>query len=206
MSTSLLFQRLLEGELHVPEQSRNPFTAAYFAFLDYFDQIPHIEPQHVIISANFTYGWMPTMLRLQHTDFALAANVLNQVKAHEPITNADIQVLIDLINNSIVGVSKLLHFVNPIDYAIWDSRVAAFYAPGISDYRFQRTATYRAYLEQCDSVRRLPAFPTLHMAVEHKVGRSITAFRAIELIMYENAYRGETSSSRQLTVENDRRE
>jgi hypothetical protein len=193
MSTSLLFQRLLQGESHVPEQSHNPFTAAYFAFLDYFDQIRQIEPQHVIIGANFTYGWMPTMLRLQHTDFALAANVLNHVKARAPITDADVQVLINLINNSIVGVSKLLHFVNPIDYAIWDSRVAAFCAPGISDYRFQRTATYRTYLDQCDSVSRLTAFPALHMAVEQKVGRSITAFRAIELIMYANANRNETS-------------
>lgn len=191
MSTTLLFQRLLQGEPHVPEQSQNPFTLAYFAFLDYFDQLSYIEPQHVIIGANFTYGWMPTMLRLRHTDFTSAANILNHVKAREQITNSDLQVLIGLINNSIVGVSKLLHFVNPIDYAIWDSRVAAFYVPGISDSRFQHIATYRAYLDHCGSVSRLHAFPALHSAVEQKVGRAITAFRAIELIMYENASRGE---------------
>ncbi|MBK9940685.1 MAG: hypothetical protein IPP13_03570 [Kouleothrix sp.] len=131
------------------------------------------------------------MLRLQHTDFASAAHVLNQVKAREHISDADIQVLINLINNSIVGTSKLLHFVNPIDYAIWDSRVAAFYAPGISNYRFQRTVTYREYLEQCKNVSQLAAFPALHLAVERKIGRPITSLRAIELIMYENTRRNE---------------
>ena len=191
MSTSSLIERLLHGEQNVPEQSNNPFTFAYFAFLDYFQQLDLIEPQHVIISANFTYGWMPTMLRLKNTDFASAAHVLNQVKASESITDADFQTLINLMNNSIVGVSKLLHFVSPANYAIWDSRVVLFYAPNISAHRFQRTATYREYVQQCINISKLPAFLPIHNAVEQKVGRPITALRAIELIMYKNAYQPE---------------
>jgi hypothetical protein len=186
MSDDQLFQRLRTGAARVPEQRDNPFTLAYFTFLDYFHTLDQIAPEHVIIGANFTYGWMPTMLRLRSTDIAPSAAALNRAKAGERLTDTETQTLISLINNSIVGVSKLLHFVNPQQYAIWDSRVATFYAPHLAYDHFQRPSTYRAYLDQCISLSNQPGFPELHRAVAQKVGRPITALRAIELIMYEN--------------------
>jgi hypothetical protein len=39
------------------------FLRAYPEFLRYFRDIATIETHHLIIAANFTYGWMPTMLR-----------------------------------------------------------------------------------------------------------------------------------------------
>jgi hypothetical protein len=179
-----LFDRLLRDERFVPEQSESPFTLTYFAFIAYFQELYEITSENVIIGANFTYGWMPTMLRLKNSNFEEAAEVLRQAKFREALTNRDMQVLIDLMNNSIVGVSKLLHFVNPEDYAIWDSRVAAYLDPDMSYYSFQRTATYREYLAQCCEVSQMNGFSSFKQTIDRKVGRSVTALRAIELVMY----------------------
>src|SRR5438093_12990700 len=142
MQISLL-SRLAQDASKVRPQADDPFTHTYFAFLHYFQELSQIEGQHVIISANFTYGWMPTMLRLQHTRFNEAAAILNRIRAGDPPIDRDLQTLIDLMNRSIVDVSKLLHFVNPQSFAIWNSRVAAYLYPGTSYYTFHRMATYR---------------------------------------------------------------
>jgi hypothetical protein len=188
--SNLLLKRLIQDEKNVPEQSADLFTYTYFAFLDYFHRISIIDVHQFIIGANFTYGWMPTMLRLKSTQFEAAAEdaaqILNHAKRRENLTDQEYQLLIDLMNRSIVGVSKLLHFVNPQDYAIWDSRVAAYLNPAMSSYQFQRTATYRSYLEQCAALCAFDEFAALHQSVNHKVGRPVTPFRAIELVMYTN--------------------
>lgn len=53
--------------------------------------------------------------------------ILNKVKNHIEINNIEYGKLVDCINNSIVGVSKLIHFINPTDYPIFDSRIKNYF-------------------------------------------------------------------------------
>jgi hypothetical protein len=129
---------------------------------------------------------MPTMLRLKSVNFDRAALILNRVRAEGVIPDADLQILIDLMNRSIVGVSKLLHFVNPQKFAIWDSRVATYLYPGLSYYAFQRIRTYRTYLQTSHEIGAHSDFVPTHHSINQKIGRQVSALRAIELIMYIN--------------------
>jgi len=74
------------------------------------------------------YGWMPTILKKFEP---------NRFKVKEPIkvvrsvsTRDEAKLFLDKnmnsapINNSWVGTSKLLYFINPDFFPIWDSRVA----------------------------------------------------------------------------------
>ena len=96
---------------------------SYVEFINYFKNINLIDKHNLIIGINFTYGWMPTIFEFKNYQFQDAINVLNKVKLSEGITDKEIFFLTNMFNNSLVGTSKLLHFINPEKYAIWDSRV-----------------------------------------------------------------------------------
>jgi hypothetical protein len=119
------------------------------------------------------------MLKFKHTNFDEAAEILNQVKQGRIIEDNEYQFLIGLINNSIVGVSKLLHFIKPNLYAIFDSRVAKYL--NCSCCRLDK---YKDYLELCNKLIKDPKFRGVHMAVNKKIGNCVSALRAIELVMY----------------------
>ena len=108
------------------ENPEHSYHKSCFHFINYFAGRNEITEQDLVIGSNFTYGWMPTILKFKSEDFELAVSALNRAKAAARISSADIMVLKGLINNSLVGVSKLLHFINPQVYAIWDSRVCNF--------------------------------------------------------------------------------
>jgi hypothetical protein len=162
------------------------FLRAYPEFLRYFRDVATIETHHLIIAANFTYGWMPTMLRFKSERFDEAAAVLNNAKAGKPLGDDEILCLKRLTNNSLVGTSKLLHFANPHHYAIWDSRVYQYLHGNFSLYQLHRLVNYRAYLETCCGITEHRAFPLVHQSINAKVGYDVTPMRAVELVMYMN--------------------
>lgn len=181
-----LLERIIADEPNVPYQADDSFTYTYFAFIRYFQQLVSIEPDNVIISAHFTYGWMPTMLKLKHRQLHHAADILTQVKQRKDITDDELTFLISLINNSLVGVSKLLHFIDPERYAIWDSRVAAYFDASISSWRMHEPLTYRHYLASCSVIVKHRDFSPVHQSIMTKIGQPVSALRAIELVMYTN--------------------
>ena len=179
-----LIDQIVADEAVVPFQADNPFTYSYFAFLQYFRDLSQIDAHHVIIGANFTYGWMPTMLKFKTTQFGEAAVILNRVKQGEKIDHPDLLFLAHLINNSLVGVSKLLHFIAPYQYAIWDSRVASYLYPKLTYHHLHHTRTYSNYLQTCNELITQPEFTAVHQSINHKMGQPVTPMRAVEIIMY----------------------
>ena len=70
--------------------------------------------------AHMAYGWMPTMIQ------NITINDLSDWKNLIDAGNLDsdfLKKVMSLTNDSIVGASKLLHFLNPDLYPIYDSRV-----------------------------------------------------------------------------------
>jgi hypothetical protein len=179
-----LIDRIVADEPAVPFQADNSFTHSYFAFLQYFRDLPLIDRHHVIISANFTYGWMPTMLTFRSTQFEQAATILNHVKHGTEIHDNDLVFLVYMINNSLVGVSKLLHFIAPNRYAIWDSRVARYLYPNLSYYLLQQPATYHTYLQTCYDLIEQPEFQPVYYSINQKMGQPVSPLRAVEVVMY----------------------
>jgi len=107
-----------------------------------------------IVSLHIVYGWMPTIpdlsrpARCTAIQQATVVNLLNSSRARQ-LTNAELDFLAShFVNNSIVGVSKMLHFLAPDRYPIWDSRVArAWFAPAKCPYTaLNNSTTYVSYL------------------------------------------------------------
>lgn len=102
---------------------------SYFEFLKYFDDIEAIDYHSLVISSYFTYGWMPTILKKfdMDGDVSKPISVFNKVKQHIEIDDEEYMSLVKCVNNSIVGVSKLIHFINPTEYPIFDSRIKTYF-------------------------------------------------------------------------------
>lgn len=151
----------------------------YRRFLGYFLDIKgNLEEKHLIEGACLAYAWMPTILNFKSQKFAESLQALNQARQGELISKKQYDILARLINNSEVGASKLLHFVNPNKYAIWDSRVCTCLTK--STYRVDSIDVYYDYLALCERITSQIEFKPLHELYEQKVGYTVTRMRSIE--------------------------
>ena len=70
------------------------------------------------------------------------------------------------INNSLVGLSKLLHFINPQNYAIWDSRIFRFLTEKKSQYGIGNPKMYLQYLEEIKNIEKENGYPEIHKKIQ----------------------------------------
>ena len=170
---------------------------SYVEFINYFKNINLIDKHNLIIGINFTYGWMPTIFEFKNYQFQDAINVLNKVKLSEGITDKEIFFLTNMFNNSLVGTSKLLHFINPEKYAIWDSRVYRYlFLNKEPNYKtISNVNIYLSYLEFCKFISNSNEFTNIHKFIKEKLQYDITAYRAIELVMYSRGKKSNISNS-----------
>ena len=92
-----------------------PFGASYIAsyphLIDYFSDKAEISPGDVVRAAHMAYGWMPTILDLylhpDRLDLATASDLLTKAKNDGELQASEISDLAGLVNNSLVGASKL---------------------------------------------------------------------------------------------------
>ena len=169
------------------EIQRQSDYISYPEFLIYFNDLKTITRHNLIISINFTYGWMPTIFDFRSDKFDEALNILNRAKKGNKPTIDSLNLLKGLLNNSLVGTSKLLHFINPNNFAIWDSRVYRYLTGKEAYYdRISDCKAYLDYLEFCDYLTTQKEFNSMKERVEKQVGYTMTPLRIAELVMYSN--------------------
>lgn len=157
---------------------------SYKEFVDFFKCDGEITKHKFIIGAYFTYGWMPTMLNLED-DISAAVKVANKAKNGELISDEEMEALACAVNGSFVGASKLLHFINPHVYSIWDSRVYRYlYDEPPYQYRLESMKKYREYLGLVSDIEKDKRCQHLVKTVENKIRHSPSPKRVIELAMY----------------------
>lgn len=160
---------------------------SYPEFLKYFNNLTTITKHNLIIGINFTYGWMPTILNFRSDNFINAITILNNAKKGVKPTVNQLDILKGLFNNSLVGTSKLLHFINPNIFAIWDSRVFRYLTNKEPYYsRIQDCNTYFSYLSFCKLITTMKEYNNAHISICDKIGYPMSKFRTAELIMYIN--------------------
>lgn len=163
------------------------YLLSYPYFLNYFQNLESINLENLVIGISFTYSWMPTILKalnLKNTEEVLF--ILNEVKKGKLIDEQQLTTLKTTFNNSLVGTSKLLHFINPKQYAIWDSRVFRF----LNDvephkYRLEKPRAYIEYLNLIEELKNEKAFTAFFELMKQKVGYDITEYRALELAFFK---------------------
>jgi hypothetical protein len=172
--------------------SEDSYVLSYPHLLNYFAGKEVIEPGDVVRGAHMVYGWMPTILELYpepgENDLPTAAGILTKAKDGATLAATELDALASLVNNSLVGASKLLHFVAPSKYAIWDSKVYSFvHEKRPHNYRVNNVAAYIEYLELLRHLATEVEFPPFHASVQAKLGYQVSPMRSLELVMFLNA-------------------
>jgi hypothetical protein len=99
----------------------------YFHLLEFVKRNINIKDGITLIGISHTiYGWMPKMLLNMNEKLISNINEVNIIWENILSGSLDHEFLgkiYQITNNSIRGGSKLLHFINPKHYAIFDSHV-----------------------------------------------------------------------------------
>ena len=177
----------LESQIFIPQA--NSYILSYPYILSYFSDKQTITSGDLVLGAHMVYGWMPTMLELdmtatKGTSLHEAAALLTEAKNSE-LKSEQLLALKRMVNNSIVGSSKLLHFVAPSRYPIWDSRIYEFcHKRHGHAYQINSIDNFLAYRSELLALTNHPRFPAFHSSVIAKVGYPVSSLRALELMMF----------------------
>jgi len=164
--------------------AQSSYLLSYENFIQYFKNCKEITEYDFYISTNFTYGWMPTILNYKSKNIQECVKLLNIVKKGIKLSKHELEILKTTINNSIVGTSKLLHFINPELYAIWDSRACNFLYG--KTYKTNKIDSFLEYMKICNEIRNLDTNKDIVKLYAEKFGYKVSSYRAIEQIIYLN--------------------
>ena len=121
----------------------------YPSICKYFKSIKHFSEEDFFRAVLMTYGWMPTILKLDlnskslHKAKKILVDIKNKDNPSYSLTEQDLKKLIGVINNSLSGATKVLHFSIPEKFPIWDTTIAKELNP--SGKKNQKA--YFSYLE-----------------------------------------------------------
>jgi hypothetical protein len=183
---------IFELETKTQIDRNNSYILSYPHIANYFATIEEFQARDVVVCSHVVYGWMPTALDLyvnkQNITLNEAANIANKAKRSELLTETELKNLSKLINNSLVGTSKLLHFTNPDKYPIWDSKIYRYvYSETPHNYRVNMPEKYIKYVQSAEEMTKDSRFPAFIASVIEKVGYKVSGLRAIELVMFLNS-------------------
>jgi len=163
---------------------------SYKEFVEFFASKKELSPHDLVIGAYFTYGWMPRMLELKG-DIDALTSIANKSRKKEGISRDEFSHFARTINGSVVGASKLLHFICPEKHAIWDSRVYRYlHQEAPYQYRLEAPDAYWDYLAFLDTLVTDSRFKRFKLKVDNAVGYPVTDKRACELLMFTKGKKG----------------
>ena len=161
------------------------YKKSYFEILSFFQEERILQESHLIIFAQIIYGSMPTMvnINLKNKDKLLA--ILSKARDGGEVNLEEIKIIKEYINNSLVGTSKLLHFLNPKMYAIWDSRIYRYITGKSNSHGIGDVKTYIAYLESIKYMSSQDGYEKLHQKIAKHFEYDIQPSRVMEIIMFQ---------------------
>ena len=179
--------KLQQDEQKIEIKKKSDYMSYPF-FLEYFSKLQKITKSDLVIGINFTYGWMPTMFEFKNIDeLDKVVELLNKAWKGVVLSLEELELMKSCLNNSIVGSSKLLHFVKPELYPIWDSRVHFYLTKDMKKkVHLNSCSSYLDFIDFCHYITQEDGFALLKTSIERKIGYAMTAIRTAELIMYHN--------------------
>lgn len=132
------------------------------------------------------YGWMPTIFKNVPNQQQLEA-FSNLVQAGAPTEQVENSPLIlKTFNNSVVGTSKVLHFMFPNTYPIWDSNIAIALGFGVNNQNaFNNSGNYIQFMNTLNNyLLQNPHFQAPQLINEHFAGVEVTQLRKLEICLF----------------------
>jgi hypothetical protein len=129
---------------------QDSYIISYPYILKYFGSRKRLSASDFVCCANMVYGWMPRAIKLhvQNSQGSIdrGAELLSLARTRM-LCGAEISCLVATVDNSLVGVSKMLHFVAPERYAMWDLKICRFlYGRQANRARVKHVENYFVYL------------------------------------------------------------
>lgn len=184
---NLTFKSIQKDAKNLKLFSDNSYHVSYPEFIKFFKNKKQLTKHDLIIGSHFVYAWMPTIIKIDLSKKSEVLNILNNVKSNKTFTLGidDLKILKCCINNSTVGVSKLLHFISPKKYAIWDSRILRYTTGNKSQYNIGKENLYLEYLSMVKKIALNENYKNLHQIIESQLPYKVSPLRVIELVMFE---------------------
>lgn len=197
MSSKMTYREWLllsEDEAIRQRMADDAYSMAYPALLSHFAGIKNLDWDAALLGLHIVYGWMPTIpklgaiMRWEDAERNKLVAALTKAKYGETPTADELKTIMEFCNNSMIGASKLLHFLNSMAFPIWDSRVAKVFlknpkAGGQRVNNIEPWITYRTALcawvdngevkEKCEALRALACFL-----------EGVSDLRLVELVMF----------------------
>ena len=141
------------------------------------------EQESVPMIAHLAYGWMPTILNYSNNT-CQEKNIfaVRGVDDYDKALKFFDEIECSPINNSWIGMSKTLHFLNPKMFPIWDSNIAEVF--GVSSYKMKKKCVYKKHMEFVHSNKNECFVECLREAFKTKAGYEISEIRAVEFVLF----------------------
>jgi len=182
---NLKFENIRKDAENFIITENDSYIETYPEFLKYFENIEMIKKHHLIISSHFTYGWMPTIIHLDTAEIGKVLFLLNAVKSGHLLDKDEINIIKRCVNNSLVGTSKLLHFIRPENYAIWDSRIFRYLTEQKSDYGIGNPEYYLEYMNGIKRISENANYEKIHSLISRNFDYQVYPTRVVEIVMFE---------------------
>ncbi|HEA20948.1 hypothetical protein LCGC14_1449420 [marine sediment metagenome] len=179
--TRLNADRLFSDAHKLDYTSQISLHPQYREFLNFFSGKDVIDYNDLVVGAHMVYGRMPTMLRLNLGNADDVLLLLNRIKNGAELTIENLK----MMNNSMVGPSKMLHFLDPERFAIWDSRIFRYVAGAGKPTHIGKAVNYFEYLHHVNGLVDGIAFLKVHTFVQGRMGVTHDRLRSLEIVMFE---------------------
>ncbi len=146
--------------------------------------------------ALMTYAWMPRVLRIDDEYLDRAAVQLSKAKkaTKNNYDEIEIQPIANCLH-SLVGASKMLHFINPEVFPIWDSKIQYNLTGNNNQNAMKKLDNYYDYIKQVYILVKNKHFDSFfrkynlanQKRLENIIGQpyDVTPIRAIEASLFE---------------------
>jgi hypothetical protein len=174
------------------------YLKMYPHFISYLENAEQIGKQEFIVAAGFTYSWMRASLKLHIEEEKLnkAIKVLQEVRlidSFDKAKNIEVSHLKKVVSNSYIGASKLLHFVNPDCFPIYDSNICKkIFNNCVEQHHVNTKKRFTDYFDQITGCICQPDFnsklyvPVIKTMLANNLS-SVTPLRAAEMVLFFRA-------------------
>jgi len=179
-----IYNEFVDKDIIKPEDDF--YTNSYPHYVNFFAQKKEFTKEDIILGMGLVYSWMPTMPKnINFKKLEEALPILNRAKNGGIVGKDEYVVLKSLCNNSLVGASKLLHFINPEQYAIWDRKIYAYlYQERADTNRVENINKYMDYLALVNKISQSHLFEPIITKIQTQFKQPFSKFRAIEWMLF----------------------
>lgn len=167
-----------------PHFGSNRFLISYPTLVQAFARHGTVDAEFLLFASHAVYGWMPNALNWTSTQWEKEALLVESIRAGKPLTATDMKKIAALINRSVTGASKLLHFIAPERFPILDAHIYTYLNALLYREQPMDCVFYIKYSAAVARATTMPGFALVQEKVKKHLRYEVSSIRAAELPLY----------------------